>query len=375
MSRDAGRFIVIVAILLALGLVALYSASAMKVKRGQEPGDTFYFLERQILSVGVALLVFVAASRIPTSFWINARFPLLMMTVVLLCAVLAVGGGQYGARRWLSFGGWNLQPSEIAKLTLPFFLCGMAAAHPERLRTFWGGFAPLFAATGMTCGLILVEPDVGTAAFVGITAAVTMVVAGVRWTHLLTTSGVAAVGAAFLVVFKMEHFLRRLREWWDGSSYQLNQSLIALGSGGWLGEGLGRGSQKLHFLPEVHSDFILAVLGEEMGYVGTLGVVLLFIAFGAAGFAIARRAATPFGFLLAFVLTFTITLQAAINVAVVTGVVPTKGIPLPFFSFGGSSLCFTMAAVGILVRIAHERGETCDSSLPVEVPEAISSRA
>jgi cell division protein FtsW len=151
--------------------------------------------------------------------------------------------------------------------------------------------------------------------------------------------------------------------------------MIALGAGGWFGEGLGRGTQKLSFLPEVHSDFIFAVLGEELGLAGALAVLTLFAALGVVGWRIARRAPTPFASLLAFMLTLHIVLQAAVNVAVVAGVVPTKGIPLPFFSFGGSSLCFTMAGVGILLRIANERGDTCASSSPAAVPAAISSRA
>jgi cell division protein FtsW len=377
-SRDAVHLTVVVGILLSIGLALLFSASAVTCETNARFADPHHFLKKQILWMAIAGIGFLVASRVPTSFWMRARLPLLLATAALLALVFVPGVGATinGARRWLRFGGFFMQPSELAKLALGIFLCGFAAADAERLKSFARGFVPMFVATGWICGLVVIEPDVGTAAFIGVTSVVLMTVAGARWTHLLPTCGVGAAAAAVLVVFRMEHFQRRLAEWWNGTGYQLHQSLVALGAGGVCGEGLGRGTQKLYFLPEVHSDFIFAVLGEEFGFLGTCGVLGLFAAFGVVGWRIARRASTPFGGLLAFVLTFQVLLQAAMNVAVVTGLMPTKGIPLPFFSFGGSSLCITMAAVGILVRIANEteRGATCESASPGVVPAVTCSR-
>jgi cell division protein FtsW len=318
---------------------------------------------------------------VPTERWGRLAPLLLGVTVLLLVLVFVprIGATINGARRWLRWGGWYMQPSELAKLTLALFLCATAAANPERLRTFCRGFLPLFAVVAIVCGLIVKEPDVGTSVFIGLTSCVTLLVAGARATHLLSVGGGAAGAAGLLVVMRMPHFVERFMGWWQYEThpggYQLRQSLIALGAGGWFGEGLGRGTQKLNFLPEVHSDFIFAVLGEEMGYCGVMAVLMLFCALGVVGWRISRSAATPFGALLAFTLTLSIVLQAAINVAVVSGVVPTKGIPLPFFSFGGSSLCFTMAGIGMLIRIANEKGETCESPSPAEEPAVICSRA
>ncbi|HEY3226981.1 MAG TPA: FtsW/RodA/SpoVE family cell cycle protein, partial [Planctomycetota bacterium] len=175
--------------------------------------------------------------------------------------------------------------------------------------------------------------------------------------------------ASLYVVTHFEHFRQRLATYFNpeadplGAGHQIKQSLIALGAGGWWGEGLGRGTQKLFFLPEVHSDFIFPVIGEEMGFLGALSVILLYVAFGVTGWRIMNRATSPFAFLLAFALTLYIVLQAAFNLMVVTALVPTKGIPLPFLSFGGSSLCFTLAAAGILVNIANQSSRTSDIRL------------
>ncbi len=380
MSREGVHLVIVVGALLALGLVMLFSASAIAAEHNARFGDSFHFLKKQLLWTGIAMVCLTATALLPLRLLERWRTPLLLMTLILLALVFVPGVGAKinGARRWIRAGGWSMQPSELAKLAVAIFVCSFAAADPERLRSLRRGFAPLVAVVGTVCAMILIEPDVGTSVFIGLSACLAMIVAGVRPVHVLSVAA-AGAGAASLLAARMPHFVERLRGWWEYEThpggYQLRQSLIAIGAGGCFGEGLGRGTQKLSFLPEVHSDFIFAVLGEELGFMGSLAVLLLFAAFGATGWRIARGAATPFGALLAFTLTLTIVLQAAINVAVVTGIVPTKGIPLPFFSFGGSSLCFTMAGIGILLRIANERGETCASHSPVGEPAVISSRA
>ncbi|HLY08540.1 MAG TPA: FtsW/RodA/SpoVE family cell cycle protein, partial [Planctomycetota bacterium] len=250
---------------------------------------------------------------------------------------------------------------------------------------FFKGFLPAFATLGLCCAMILVEPDVGTAIFIAAVMTMMLMVSGVRAIHLAPCLVAAGCLAAYYAMTHTEHVQARIDTWLHpeldprGKGHQILQSLLALGSGGWWGEGLGRGTAKLYFLPEAHSDFILPVLGEELGFIGTTSIVLLYLALGFAGYAIMRRAKDRFGFLLAFSLTTYIILQAAMNVAVVTAAIPTKGIPLPFVSAGGSSVMFTLAGVGMLVNIANatERG-TCPegdavSCSPGAAPVAMSS--
>ncbi|MBI4563179.1 MAG: putative lipid II flippase FtsW [Planctomycetes bacterium] len=358
-SREARQLAVVVLLLLGIGLVLLYSASAVAAQQSAR-GDSFYFFRKQVLWAALALGVFAVTARIPFEFWKKARFPLFAVTLLLLALVLVPGIGSpiNGARRWLHAGGWAFQPSELAKLTCAFFVCGHMAEYPDLVRHFRWGFLPAFAAIALTCGLIVVEPDLGTAAFLGLVMTLTLIVGGTRWMHLALPAGLGTAALVGYAVTHLSHVMPRIEAWLHpeadpfGKGHQIRQSLIALGAGGWWGEGLGRGVQKLFFLPEVHSDFIFPVLGEELGFLGAVSVLCLYVAFGVAGWKIVRRARSDFGFLLAFSLTMCIVLQAALNLMVVTALVPTKGIPLPFLSFGGSSLCFSMASAGILVNIA-----------------------
>jgi cell division protein FtsW len=361
MSRDAVHLTVIVLLLLCLGLVMLYSASGVAAAQNARTGDSAYFLKKQATWSAIAILVFLATARIPFEFWSRARVLLFGATLALLALILVPGVGHMvnGARRWIHAGGWYFQPSELAKLTAAIFVCGHLAADPARVTRFRDGFLPPFAAIMATCALIVVEPDLGTAAFIGMVLTITMVVGGVRPVHLVPPFAVGAGGVAVYAATHLSHVGPRLMTWLNpesdplGRGHQIRQSLIALGAGGWFGEGLGRGTQKLYFLPEVHSDFIFPVIGEELGFLGSVSVLLLYAGFGVIGWRILSRTRTPFAFLLSFALTLYIVLQAAFNLMVVTALLPTKGIPLPFLSFGGSSLCFTMAAAGILVNIAN----------------------
>ena len=360
MSRDSVHLAVIVLLFLCLGLVMLYSASGVTAEQNPKFQDGAHFVKKQALWSVVAIIVLVAAARIPFEFWSKSRMILFGATLVLLGLVLIPGIGSQinGARRWLYAGGWYFQPSELAKLTGAIFVCGHLAADPARVTKFREGFVPAFGAILLLCGLIVVQPDIGTSAFIAMVLTVTLVVAGVRALHLAPTMAVGSLGAG-LYAATHEHVWKRLTIYLNpkadplGAGHQITQSLIALGAGGWYGEGLGRGTQKLFFLPEVHSDFIFPVIGEELGFVGAVSVVLLYVAFGVTGWRIMNRAATPFAYLLAFALVLFVMLQAAFNLMVVTALVPTKGIPLPFLSFGGSSLCFTLASAGILMNISN----------------------
>lgn len=375
MSRDAVHLTVTVLLLVCVGLVFLFSASGVMAAEHPRFDDPGHFLKRQGLWTILAAGAFVAAARIPYGFWKKARVPLFAVSMLLLASVLVPGIGATlnGARRWMQAGGWFFQPSELAKLATAFFVCGYVSQDPARLLRFRDGFLPAFGAVALACALIVVEPDLGTAAFLGLVMTLTLVVAGVRMRHLLPPAGAAIATAGAYVATHLDHVWPRIQVWLRpdadplGRGHQIRQSLIALGAGGLFGEGLGRGTQKLFFLPEVHSDFIFPVIGEELGFVGAVSILLLYVAFGAAGWRIVRRAPDPFAFLLSFSIVVTIVLQAAINVAVVTACVPTKGIPLPFLSAGGSSLVFTLAGAGILVNIANHAPE--EASVPAPAPQ------
>ncbi len=389
MSRDAVVLVILVLALVSIGLVMLYSATGVSAERSMRYQDGGYFLKKQVLWVALSLATLAAGALVPTSFWMRWRLPVLAASVALLALVFVPGVGAEinAARRWVRFGGWFFQPSEAAKLGIAVFLCGFAAADPERLKRFFAGFVPACAALAAVCGLILVEPGVGTALFVALVMGMTLLVGGLRLTHAVPVSLSAAGLLAYYAVTHTEHVRGRLEGWRNpeldplGKGHQILQSLLALGSGGWTGMGLGRGMSKLYYLPEVHSDFIFPVIGEELGFLGAGAVLLLYAALAAVGYRIMARARDRFGLLLSFALTSYIILQAIVNVAVVTAAVPTKGIPLPFVSAGGSCLLFTMGGMGMLVRVANEseRG-TCgervrESSSPGAAPAVMSSRA
>jgi cell division protein FtsW len=389
MSRNAVIVIGIALALVAVGLVMLYSATAVMAEKSPKYDDSTWFLKRQLLWVLLGVAAMIVTARVPYMYWDRWRIPVLLGSIILLGLVFVphVGVTLNGAHRWIRVGPWFFQPSEAAKMAVAVFLAGFAAKDPERLKKFFRGFIPAFSILGFCCAMIIVEPDIGTSVFVALVLTLMLVVAGVRLLHLAP----CVVGAGCLVaVYALkhtEHVQARLDTYFHpehdplGKGHQILQSLIALGSGSWLGEGLGRGTAKLYFLPEAHSDFIFPVIGEELGFIGTTLVMLLFMALGIAGYRIMFRAKDRFGFLLSFALTTYIILQAAMNVAVVTAAIPTKGIPLPFVSAGGSSVLFTLAGIGMLVSVANasERG-TCPegesvSCSPGAAPAVTSSPA
>jgi cell division protein FtsW len=378
MSRDAAVLVVLVLSLLAIGLVMLYSATAVTAENSPRTKNEAHFLKKQLLWTLVGVAVMIITARVPYPFWARWKWPLLGATLVLLALVFVPGVGARinAARRWIRVGGFFLQPSEAAKIGIALFLCAFAAADPGRMRRFFSGFVPALAALGAVSGLILVEPDVGTALFIAMVMGFTLLVAGVRLHHAVPAAVAAGGLLAFYAFTHTEHVERRIRDW--GSGYQALQSKMALGCGGWTGVGLGRGTSKLYYLPEAHSDFIFPVIGEELGFLGAGGMLLLYFALGLVGYRIMRRAPDLFGFLLSFALTTYIILQAAMNVAVATAAMPTKGIPLPLVSAGGSSVLFTLAGAGMLVSIANaaERG-TCreasaESCSPAAAPAVTS---
>jgi cell division protein FtsW len=346
--------------LLLTGVVMVYSASA--VMAGQSYGEATWFVKKQIVWAGAGLLVMVACSRIPYRFWQAMTFPLMIVSAIGLVAVLtpALGMEINGSRRWLRIAGLSVQPSEMARLTMVIYLASYLAKRRDHLDDFTRGFLPPVLTIGFLMSLILTEPDFGTAAVMGVMAGAMMFIGGIRLRHLwgVTLLGLPAVYAMVMRVdYRRERMLSFLNPWEDPTDkgFQIIQSFLALGQGGTVGTGLGEGWQKLYFLPYPHTDFIFAVIGEELGLVGTISVLVLFGLLAWCGVRIALAAPDDFGRYLAFGITLMIVVQAQVNMAVVTGLLPTKGLTLPLLSYGGSSLVANLAGVGILLNVARAK--------------------
>ncbi|MGI6453992.1 MAG: stage V sporulation protein E [Syntrophomonadaceae bacterium] len=343
--------------LVGIGLVMVYSSSAVTASVRYD--DAYYFFRRQLLW---ALIGFVALIIVMKLNYLRLRdfaFPLMLIAVVCLILVITpLGIATKGSSRWLGVGFASFAPSELAKLALVMFLAKTMEARMDTIISFKKGVMPYILLVAFVCGLIMKQPDLGTAFALAGTVFFMLLVAGARWSHLglLSLAGTAAVAAAIIVApYRLERFMAFLDPWKDPSDtgFQTIQSLYALGSGGLFGMGLGRSRQKFFYLPEQHTDFIYAILGEELGFIGASLVLALFLLFAWRGFKIAMKAPDTFGSLLAAGITIMIVFQAAINIGVVSGALPVTGITLPFISHGGSSLLFTMVGVGLLLNISR----------------------
>ncbi|MBI3829283.1 MAG: putative lipid II flippase FtsW [Planctomycetes bacterium] len=346
--------------LLALGMVMVYSASFVAAER--KFGDPTFFLERH----GIYLLAGCMALAIG-SLWDYHRLArhwkwLLALAFLLLASVLVPGIGEKinGARRWFRAGGFTLQPSEFAK---PLLIVGVAAwaatrQKENRIRSFKDGFLPGALLAGGAVLLTALEPDLGTASLILCVLGAMLFVAGLRLLYALPALLVAVPVGALCAWSKLGYIQARLHDFFSGASdplgkgYQVTQGMIAQGSGGVFGVGLGQGHSKLLFLPEAHNDFILALIGEELGLIGSVAVALCFALFVWQGWIVARKAPDLLGSLIALGVTLLVGIQAAMNIAVVTKSVPTKGISLPLISYGGSSLVFLLFAIGLLLNVA-----------------------
>jgi cell division protein FtsW len=340
--------------LVAFGLVMVYSATSASAAIGN--GDPMSFLKRQAVYALIGVVLMAVASRFDYHRLRYLAPPLVLASLALCAAVLVVGPAINGARRWFIVGPASFQPSELAKLAL----CLFAAAYLSRRRaprTIGELLKPLGALTVVFCGLIVVEPDLGTTITICGMLLALLLVAGVP-IRLLTTATVLALGMGLLAIY-MEPYRRArvfsfLDPWSDaqGAGFQIVQATIGIGSGGVTGAGLGEGVGKISYLPEAHTDMIFAVIGEELGLIGAALVIGAFAVLVIAGFRIALRCQDPFGKLLATGITALVGGQAAINLAAALGIAPLTGIPLPFVSYGGSSLIVLLASVGVLLNIA-----------------------
>jgi len=357
----ATAVLVLVGALCGVGLVMVLSASAYTSE--QYYGSVWTIFERQVLWMALGAIALVAAARVPSAWWRRVRLPLLAGTFALLLAVLVPGLGVTagGSSRWIGVGLLRIQPSEVMKLALAVFAADLLARRADRTHEFRAVVAPLLVVLGAAALLVLEQPDMGTAIVLVCIAFCLLYAGGVSLRSVMKTLGVTAlVGLVFGLAqpYRRDRLLSFVNPFAHakGSGYQVVQSLVGLGSGHLYGLGLGGGREKWGLLPNAHTDFIFSVVGEETGLVGTLLVLVLFLALAWYGLRAARRAPDRFGALLAVATTAWITSQAVINIGAVCGVLPVTGIPLPFISFGGSSLVITMAAAGILVNVArHER--------------------
>jgi cell division protein FtsW len=363
---DKWLFVATVALVL-FGLVMVYSASAVSAR--QENGSQFHYVTRQGVWTAIGLVAMFALMQFDYHSLRNRRlvYALLVLTGLLLLVVFGFAPVN-GAHRWIKYMGFSIQPSEAAKLAVAIFLAYFLEKHAGEEGSFRTVFLPCAVTTGLLAVLVVAEPDLGTAVMLAVIFVVVIYAAGARLLHLGLAALPALLGLAGLLVFvpfRVRRLIAFLHPWADpqGDSYQVVQSLIAVGAGGPHGLGFAQGKQKLFFLPFAHSDFIFAVIGEELGLAGALGVVVVFGLFLWRGIRTCLRAPDRFGMLLSLGLVTSIVVQALLNISVVLALVPTKGIPLPFISYGGSSLVPTLAAVGILLNISQYAGSAVDVEL------------
>jgi cell division protein FtsW len=375
LPRVAGKIdswlMMIVLALLCIGLIMVYSASSFLAAANY--GDPSYFFQRQLLSALFGIIAMLITMRIDYRYWRRLSLIGMAIALPLLVLVLFIGTNVYGASRWIAIGSFTFQPSELTKLTLALYIADWLARKGRQVGSFLYGMAPFVILVGLILGLVLLQKDMGTAIIIAALATAMFFTAGANIVQFLLA--MLCGGLIFLTQAFQGYRFYRLLGFTDpfNSNYttninlQLYQSLLALGSGGWLGVGLGASRQKTGYLPFPHIDSIFAVIGEELGFVGCVVIVMLFLFLAFRGFRLARRTQDMYGALLATGITTWLVLQAVINIAACTGSIPYTGVPLPFISYGGTALVISLAAVGVLLNISRY----------IQVPEtpALSRRA
>lgn len=344
---------------MAIGVMMVYSSSAILAQ--ERYNDSFYFLKREVAFVAVGIFLLLIGKNIDYHFYYRLTYPILGLVLFFLALVFIPGIGHTagGAQRWLRIAGVGFQPSEITKLGVVVFLAYALTKKGEKIKDLKFGFLPTIGIAGLLIGLILLQKDLGTAFVVAITMFVMLYAAGTRLIYLIG-SVIAAVPALYFLIFSVEYRRKRILAFLDpwehlrDSGFQIIQSYVAFNSGGVTGVGLGQGKQKLFYLPAAHTDFIFSVIGEELGLIGVFFVFALFLIFLYRGIRIAFRAPDTYGTFLAIGFTTVIIAQTLINFGVVTGLLPTKGLPLPFISHGGTSMLVVCLMVGILLNISSQ---------------------
>lgn len=351
-TPDIWLFLIVV-FLVGIGVVMVFSASYYDTLSS----DPFYYLKRQGLFGVAGLLAMLVAMNFPYDKYRIFTKPVLLVTVILLVVVFFFDDTK-GSHRWIPLGLFNLQPSEIAKFSVALFMADILSRQKADPNDIKGDLGHIVIVVGAILALILKEPDLGTTMAIAAMVMIVLLVAGLRWLYFWGTCLVGAAGVVVLIM-NSEYQMRRIIGWLDpwsdpiGMGYQPIQSLYALGSGGFWGMGIGNSRQKLGFLPEQNTDFIFAIIGEELGFIGGAFIILMFILLAWRGYKIARNCPDMFGTLLATGITTSLVIQAFLNLGVVTNTLPVTGIALPFLSYGGSSLLMSMGAVGILLNISR----------------------
>jgi cell division protein FtsW len=343
--------------LTSLGLVMVYSASAITAQ--EKMGNAFWFLERQAVAAGLGLLAMAVVLKLGYRKLARLSYPLLLAAVALLVLVLVPGVGTVvgGARRWIRVLGFGLQPAEVAKLAWIVYLAYSLAKKREKVATFSVGFLPHLLVAGVLVALCMKEPDFGSSVVILFLLFVMLFAAGTKLSYLIG-SILMAIPVAWTAISSSPYRMARMLAFIDpmshrhDSGYQVAESLMSIGSGGWTGLGLGDGRQKLFFLPEAHNDFIAAIIGEELGLMGLGLVIVLFAIILWRGLRASLHASEPFGTYLGLGITSLMGFQAVVNMGVAMALLPTKGLTLPFVSYGGSSLLMMMAAMGVLLSIS-----------------------
>ncbi len=344
-------------LLLGIGLVAVYSASSVLAE--QRFGDHYYYLKRQGIFCLFGLLVMILAHNTNYLFYRRLAYFFLGSSLILLALLLVPGFGVKvgGAQRWFRFGFISMQPSEVAKLSLAIFVAYSMSKNAESMGTFSHGFLPHLAVAAIFMTLILLQPDLGTAIIIGVWMLILLFIGGVNVAQLFLLLGLISP----VVFYLISHTAYRLNRWWaflnpwedpQGFGFQIIHSFLAFGSGGLLGVGIGNSKQKLFYLPEPHTDFILAIIAEEIGFIGVSVLLILFAIVVIRGIKIALDAPELFGTYLAMGISCMLGLQVLVNMGVVMALLPTKGLTLPFISYGGSSLVVSLLGVGILMNIS-----------------------
>ncbi|MDD4414649.1 MAG: putative lipid II flippase FtsW [Oscillospiraceae bacterium] len=359
-------FLIILMLILVVGLISLFSAG-YAYSYYWNGGDSFYYIKRQLVFALLGIIIMFAISTLDYHILHHFAIPLMAVSYLLLGVVLLLPATK-GVHRWIRLPGFQFQPSEIAKFALILLFAHLISINHKKMKTFTAGFLPFILILGITCGLVFLEPHLSGAILILAIGVVMMYVGGTRLIYLLGTFGMGCVAIFYMVV--VEGYEKdRINVWLDpikayvtnsDKAWQTIQSLFAIGSGGLMGQGLGNSRQKHLFLPEPHNDFIFSVICEEMGFVGAVLVIVLFVLLIWRGITIGMKSPDKFGSMLAIGLTVQVGIQAIMNIAVVTNAIPNTGISLPFFSYGGTSLVMLLAQMGVVLSISRHTstGET-----------------
>lgn len=348
--------------LVGIGIVMVYSASSAIAREALKPD--YFFLKKQALFGMMGIVVLVIFRHIPYRIYGTLAYPLLAVSIGFLLAIQFSGFGieAGGSIRWFRFGAFSFQPSEVARLAFIIYLAYSLNKKKERIKEFNIGFLPHFLVLGMMSVLIMMQPDFGSVLILGAITWLMLFVGGVRLRHLVSAVVLMLPAALYVLVtanYRIERIISFIDPWRypTNEGYQIVHSLMAFGSGGLWGTGIGKGHQKLFYLPEPHTDFIFSVIGEELGLVGVMMILVLYGIILWRGIDVAKNARDGFGMLLAAGLTISLGTQACVNMGVTLGLLPTTGLTLPFLSYGGTSLLISMAAIGMLINIGFSKAK------------------